>query len=191
MSFGLHMWAYGVLAVVLLWAAIADVRTGKIPNMLTYTAIVTGIVGHTLAGGLWTHGPTELGLAGSLAGLAAGFLPMLAAFLAGGVGGGDAKLMAAVGALAGWRFALATLFGGFAFAVIMAIVVMIRLKIVRQTFSRVGRFLFLLISPSVPADPAGEESPKIALGLALCVGAAVALTDRLTNGAIFSSLWGA
>ena len=89
-----------------------------------------------------------MGLAGAAVGLAVGFLPLLAAWMAGGIGGGDAKLMGAVGALAGWRFALAAMFYGFLIAGVMAVAVMLKRRITRKTLARIFRFLYLVFTPA-------------------------------------------
>ena len=183
------MWAYGVLAIVLVVAAATDIRRGKIYNMATYPAIAIGFIGHTLEGGMAYQSEHQLGLIGSACGFAAGFGPMLAAWLAGGVGGGDAKLMGAVGALAGWRFALAAMFFGFAVAALMAVVVMLRRRIVKRTVGRILRFVYLIFTPSRPADPATADSPKVAFGLALCIGSALALVEVLLKGRMAGKLW--
>ena len=175
-------WAYCVLAVVLVIASVTDIRTGKIYNVVTYPAIAIGLIGHALAKGVGFADQAPMGLAGAAAGLAVGFLPLFAAWMAGGIGGGDAKLMGAVGALAGWRFALATLFYGFAVAAVMAVVVILKRRIARKTLVRILRFLYLTLTPTKPVDPAVKDSPKIAFGLALCIGAAVVLVDVALNG---------
>ena len=169
-------WSFFVLGAMLVIAAITDVRSGKIHNWLTYPVIAIALIGHTLTGGPTGYG-RWMGLSGSLCGLAVGFLPLLAAWLAGGIGGGDAKLMGAVGALGGWRFAVAGMFYGFLVAAVMALIVMLRRKIMRRTLGRVLRFLALLLTPTKPADPATEDSPTVPFGLALCIGAAAALLE--------------
>ncbi len=186
----IDMWAYGVLAVVLIAASITDVRSEKIPNVITYPAILLGIVGHALITGIWSVSEVELGLVGSLGGFAAGFLPLLAAFLVGGIGGGDAKLMGAVGALAGWRFAIAAMLYGFGIAALMALVIMIARGVVRRTLGRIFRFVYLMFTPSRPADPATADSPKVPFGLALCIGSAIALAEVLIHGPVAMKLWG-
>lgn len=80
--------------VCALIASLYDLRTRRIPNMLTVPAIVFGLCLHAVRGGA-----AELGLA-ALAGLIGGGIFLLF-FVAGGMGGGDVKLMAAVGCLAG------------------------------------------------------------------------------------------
>jgi len=178
----LEIWAYCVLAVVLIVAAVTDIRTGKIYNVVTYPAVAIGLIGHALVGGLGFADQAPMGLAGAAVGLAAGFLPLLAAWMAGGIGGGDAKLMGAVGALAGWRFALAAMFYGFLIAAVMAVAVMLKRRIARKTLARILRFVYLVFTPAKPADPAAQDSPKIAFGLALCIGAAVVLVDVFLSG---------
>lgn len=170
------LWAYCVLVVVLVAAAITDLRTGRILNIVTYPAIAAGLVGHTLGGGIFGD-EKSIGLAGSAGGLAVGFLPLLVAWLAGGIGGGDAKLMGAVGALAGVSLALSAMVYGLLVAAAMAIFVMIRRRIAMATLSRIWRFLYLSFTPGKGAEPSGPESPTVAFGLALCMGSAAALAE--------------
>jgi len=180
LDFVAHWWSFGVLAALLVAAAVADVKTGKIHNVITYPAIAIGLIGHTLVGGP-TGADGLMGLTDSLAGLALGSV-LIAAWLAGGIGGGDAKLMVAVGALAGWRFTLSAMFWGFLVAALMAVIVMISRRIVRRTLGRIFRFLILLFTPGKPADPATADSPKIPFGLALCIGSAIGLMEALVWG---------
>ncbi len=180
------LWAYCVLAVVLVTAAVTDVRWGKILNVVTYPAIAAGLLGHTLLelGHDWLLRKLgvevySIGLVGSLAGFAIGFLPLLVAWLAGGIGGGDAKLMGAVGALTGVEFTLSAMFYGLVIAALMAIFVMVRRRITVSTLGRIWRFLYLSFTPAKGADPSTPESPKVAFGLALCIGSAAALVQAL------------
>jgi len=74
--------------------AVKDFRGQRIPNWLTYSGLIAGLVVRIGLGG-WTE------LSGGLAGMlfAGGIFLLL--FLLGGMGGGDVKLMAAVGAWVG------------------------------------------------------------------------------------------
>jgi len=181
------LWAYCILAVVLVVAAIADLRTGKILNVVTYPAIAAGMVGHTLVGGIF-GGEESMGLVGSAGGFAVGFLPLLVAWLAGGVGGGDAKLMGAVGALTGWSFTLSAMVYGLLAVAVMAIFVMIRRRIVIATLGRIWRFLYLSFTPGKGAGPSGPESPTVPFGLALCIGSAAAMAELLYKGKLLLDL---
>ena len=96
---GEDLLASGVLAAVLILAAAMDLRTQRIPNWLTGSALMAGFLIHTWASGLE-------GIKLSAAGGAAGFGLFALFFLAGWMGGGDVKLMAAVGSLKGVWFVL-------------------------------------------------------------------------------------
>jgi prepilin peptidase CpaA len=177
-----YAWALVALTVTVAVSAITDARTGRIYNAVTVPAAATGLVGHALLAWLVPSGEA-LGLVGSLAGLAAGFVPLLLVWKLGGVNGGDAKLMAAVGALGGWRLALATMFYGFAIGALMAIIVMARRGLVVRTLRRVWRSAALLAGSGRTVDPSDESSPTVALGVALCLGAALGVVELALSGA--------
>jgi prepilin peptidase CpaA len=94
-----------------------DIKASRIPNALTGSSIVVGLMLHLIIGG-WT------GLACAiLAGVIGGGLFLLF-FLMGGMGAGDVKLMAAVGCLVGLeslsRVMIATVLVGAAVALLLA-----------------------------------------------------------------------
>jgi prepilin peptidase CpaA len=84
-----------VLAAALgLAATVTDLRSGTVPNWLTSSGVLCGLVWYGAA-----DGPRGAGF--SLVGAVVGFVSLLVFFLLGGMGGGDVKLMAAFGALVG------------------------------------------------------------------------------------------
>ena len=90
---------YFILIALIVAALFFDLTRKRIPNFLTFPAIVWGFVSYTAVdglSGLW------FSILGMLVGLAIFFIP----FAMGGMGGGDVKLMAAIGALQGWQFVL-------------------------------------------------------------------------------------
>ena len=82
------------LALVLATAIWTDLHSGLIPNRLTFPAIGLALLAHAWLGGLQ-------GMLFSLAGLGTGFGLFILLYLAGGMGAGDVKLMAAIGAIVG------------------------------------------------------------------------------------------
>jgi len=83
-------------------AALCDLRTKRLPNVLTVPAFLGGVVFHALRGaaeGGWV-GLGE-GLLVALAGFATGFGILLVMWLIGGSGAGDVKFMGALGAWLG------------------------------------------------------------------------------------------
>lgn len=88
-------WIYALAAcAVALTGAVWDVRTRRIPNKLTFAGGFLGLMLHFGLNG-W-RGLGHSALAGGLA-----FAIFLVFYLAGGMGAGDVKLMAAVGCLTG------------------------------------------------------------------------------------------
>jgi prepilin peptidase CpaA len=75
--------------------AVSDVRNRRIPNLLTGSSIGLGLLLHLGAGG-WS----QMGMA-AVAGLVGGGV-FFVFFVAGGMGAGDVKLMAAVSSIAGF-----------------------------------------------------------------------------------------
>ena len=88
-----------VVTAILLISLLTDVRTKKIPNLLTFPGILAGFIIHGVQDGWPGLGQAVLGL---LLGLALLFIP----FALGGMGAGDVKLLGAVGALQGADFVL-------------------------------------------------------------------------------------
>lgn len=105
----------GVLLAFVIASVIVDARSRRIPNLLSGTALLAGLVLNGLYFGF-------VGLAQSFGGAVLMLLVLSAPFAMGGLGGGDVKMMAAVGALIGPRLALSgLLLGMMAGGVIMVI----------------------------------------------------------------------
>ena len=85
---------YAAVAAFSLAATTSDLRSRRIPNWMTVSAAVLALIFH-----ISTQGTT--GLVFSLGGFGTGFGIMLVLWLIGGGGGGDVKLMGAIGAWLG------------------------------------------------------------------------------------------
>ena len=86
------------LAGMLATATIEDVRSRRIPNVLVALGLIAGLALSALPGGA--------GLLNASAGIAIGAAAFMPLYLMGGMGAGDVKLMAAVGAFVGGPAAL-------------------------------------------------------------------------------------
>src|SRR5262245_62080436 len=83
-----------MLKTVRVIAIVMDLRSSRIPNWLTFPAM-----GFALAGHAWLNGID--GILFSLTGFGMGLGLFFFIYLAGGLGAGDVKLMAAIGAFIG------------------------------------------------------------------------------------------
>lgn len=90
---------YAIVLVMVGGVAIVDWRQFRIPNAFTVPFAASGILYHG-----WFSGWAGAGQ--SVVGLLVGFAILLLPFLLGGFGGGDVKLLAAIGAWVGGRLVI-------------------------------------------------------------------------------------
>lgn len=121
------MWTY-ILAIPVVVAAVYDFRFRLIPNRLTAPTLVLGITLSTV----W-HGAS--GLLQSVLGIVVGLALLWIPFAMGGMGAGDVKLLAAMGAWLGpWNVFQVALLGAIVGAV-MAIYTAYKKKILYAAVS--------------------------------------------------------
>ena len=169
----------GLAIAVSLVAAITDARTGRIPNWLTGSAAILGIVMCSTLGGIRSAGVSLLGL---LLGIA------VPAILYGGsqgraIGGGDVKLFAALGALLGPTVGLETQFGAF---LLLALFALIQLSYRGQLWSVLVNTIGLLCNPLLPNkwrhNIKLESLTEMRLGPAIAVSVVVTVfSERLVR----------
>jgi prepilin peptidase CpaA len=149
----LPVWVIPAWLVLLVGlAAFTDLTRRRVYNWLTLPAMVIGV-------GLNAYLHAWAGVGQGVLGLAVGGLVFFPAFWWGGMGAGDIKLLAAIGAVLGWAGVLsaalyASLFGG-----IVAIAVLIarrRLTATLRYWSRSARAWFI---PGPPLDPLPRSRP--------------------------------
>jgi prepilin peptidase CpaA len=154
-----------VAASVSLLAMYTDFRWRIIPNRLTLPVIIMGLV-LNLAGNGWQ------GLLFSFIGFIVGFGLMLLPYLIGGMGAGDVKLVAALGALLGGYailnvFLFATIIGG-----VLATSVALRNRRLIKSLTNLyyivaGFFLYRSVSTS---RQFADKSIKVPYGIAVGSG---------------------
>ncbi len=131
-----------LVVVFTLAAAVSDWKTRKLPNWLTVSAFAVALFFHTVGGGL-------TGLMNSL-GFATGFGILLVLWLMGGSGGGDVKLMGALGAWLGAALTLRVFFVSAGLIAVFATAVMLY-TLVSSGFHSVRR-RYMAGSRKAPAD---------------------------------------
>lgn len=154
-----------VVALVATAAALIDVRTGRIPNLLTASTAVFGLL---LAAGGGTAALTAALIGGAL-----GIALMTPGYVLGGTGAGDVKLMAALGTLLGpaatvWAFLVTAVAGG-----VLAVAHAVRRRRLGITMARAAR---LTAAPAATKVEIDRDAPKtrFAYGPAVAVGAIAA-----------------
>ena len=158
-----------VVSAILIWAAWIDGRELRVPNWQTLPMILAGLIFNTYYSG-WAG--LQFGLWGAAVGLAC-LLPLYAV---GGMGAGDVKLMAGIGAWLGgsvtWNaFLVSTVVGG-----VMAVCMVAY----RGTWwKHYGNFMMILHefrtikNPAELSRIAAERKPNMFLlpyGIPICIG---------------------
>jgi len=176
----------GFLAAVLIVAAVTDLRRGTVYNWLTYPAIVVGLA-LGAAGGA-AAGDVGNGFMNHFLGFGFGFGVLLAAYVLGGMGGGDVKLMAAVGAILGWPGALHAVFYSFVTGAAIGLIVLVWRGQVRLSLRRLWMAVRILPLPTAKMEDAVPESTfRVPFGFAAAVGTFWYLAEVICGG----SLWDA
>ena len=153
-------------------ACVTDVRSRRIPNVLTFAAAGAGVAFHLLTGG-WA------GLGLSPAGWVTGVLLFLPFFLLQGMGAGDVKLLAALGAWLGpmqtvWLALFTSISGG-----VLALVVAASRGYLRTVFRNLGQMLLFwyIAGPRPVPDQTLDQSnsPRLAYAIPIFVGTVITL----------------
>ena len=148
-----------------LWAGGMDWRYRRIPNWLTVPGLAVGIVVNTLLSG-WP------GAKASLLGAGLGLLVLLPFVLIRALGGGDFKLVSALGAFLGPGRLVDVLIVSMLVAGVMAAVLIVYKGRVRQSLRKMGHMLgaFLRLRlPGAEVSLDNPESAKIPFGVAVAV----------------------
>ena len=154
------------LAIALV-ACVTDIRTRRIPNILTFGGALAGIVFHLVTGGM---SGLFLGSSGWVVGVLIFFLP----FALGGLGAGDVKLLGALGAWLGpkaivWVALYTGIAGGIA---------ALAVALARGYFSQAFKNIYLLfmhwrvvgVRPLHEVSLAGGTGPRLAYAVPILCG---------------------
>jgi prepilin peptidase CpaA len=148
-----------LVSFVLIEAAIIDGRSLRVPNWLTYHFLIGGMIFAFARGG-------SSQLLCSLAGALVGLISLLPLYAIGGMGAGDVKLMAGLGAwigpwLTAWAFVSSTLVGAIlAVAMIVYSGAIWRHLAMAQT---IAHEVLSIRNPVVLSERAAQRKPSMLL----------------------------
>lgn len=160
---------WGLVSVILIVAAVIDGRELKVPNWITFPLIISGWLASGIIYG-WG------GVGASLWGTAIGLGLLLPAYAIGGMGAGDVKLLAGVGA---WVGASQTFWAFMVSAIIGAIIAVIMVAVSRKwrhhqkQFMSIAAEIMVIRSPSKLSEIAAQRKPTMMLlpyGIPIAIG---------------------
>jgi prepilin peptidase CpaA len=172
--------ALGLAMVLAGVAGFTDWRRRRIPNWLTVSGLIIGIVVNVIGGG-WG------GLKTSLVGAGLGLLVLLPFVLVRSLGAGDWKLAGALGALVGPGLLADLLIVSVFVAGIMAVGLVIYKRRFKETLRNMGRLLASMVSLRMPGAEVSLDNPQ---SLKIPYGVALALST-LFYGMWNWKMWGA
>lgn len=162
-------WHVKAVSAILILAAWIDGRELKVPNWITFPMILSGLVYSTCVGGI-------SGLGAGLLGMCVGLLTLLPLYSVGGMGAGDVKLMAGIGAWLGWEVTLAVFCVSTVVGAVMALLMVLGKRNMTHHYEN---FLLILSEWMVIKNPyelskiAAERKSSMLLlpyGIPICIG---------------------
>lgn len=165
----LDRWPVWTVAALLVWAAWIDGKQLRVPNWLTYPMALSGLVYNVAVGG-WG------GLGDGLLGLVVGLLCLMPLYSVGGMGAGDVKLMAGMGAWLGWEVTFAAFLVTTVVGAVMAVAMVVYRKSAAKHWLNSLAILqewMTVRNPRKLAEIAAARKPTMLLlpyGIPICVG---------------------
>lgn len=177
-----------ILIPTILFASYFDLKIKKIPNLLTFPVILLSLLSTTIVGGFKG---LQFSILGFLFGMAVFFIPF--AFRL--IGGGDVKLMGAIGALMGWRFSVSAVIYGSLVGGILAILLIIFNKRLLHLFRKISwviltpiyKFLYLKTGKEIyykkfqfiDNKNINRKKEYIPYGVAISIGTLLVLSESV------------
>lgn len=165
----LENWHVKFVCLVLIVAAYIDGKELRVPNWITFPMVLTGLIYNS-----WMSGWDGLGV--GLVGMVVGLATLLPLYAVGGMGAGDVKLMAGIGA---WLGATVTWYA-FVVTVVVGAIMALAMVLYRHDWNKhYGNFLMIMTefmtisSPQKLSEIAAERKPRMLLlpyGIPICVG---------------------
>ena len=154
-----------VLAVMLLICLISDLKERKIYNIVLLPALLFGLINNLATAG-WP------GLLQSLLGFALGLSILIIPFAMGGMGAGDVKLLAVIGAMKGPLFVFYSALGMGLAGGIIAFAILIYQGTLLTLIVNFGRSIWLMLSSGFKVIAFNYDNEKIMFpyGLAIVAG---------------------
>lgn len=157
-------------------AVFTDWREHKIYNKLLVPAFCSALLLHTFQEGF-------SGLTSSLMGASVGFALLLLPYLMGGMGAGDVKLLAVIGAFGGAVFVFTSFLYGAVIGGIISALLLARRKALGNTLKHFLLFLPILQKPENFSEAMnGARQEKFPYGIAIALGTLIACFLPLGGG---------
>ena len=160
----------GILIITVLICLYTDLRDRKIYNKVLLPALFLGVILNVFLYGFQ-------GLLNSVMGFGIGLAFLIIPFALGGIGGGDVKLIAVIGAIKGLEFVVYTALGMGIFGGLIAIVILIKQGRLSRTLKEFFRGVWILFGSKFKVVSFNVDNEKFMFpyGVAIALGVAAAM----------------
>jgi len=171
---GLLQFSY--FALILLVAAVWDVRFKRIPNWLTFPSMFVALSYYVIAGGVD-------GLLFSLQGAAAGMAILIIPYFMRGMGAGDVKLVGVVGAFLGvGKVIMALLWSALVGGLYAVVLLIYYISLKRASHpSLSAAHLYRGSEEVLPPSGVTVKKPSLCYGVAIAIGTVLSMTVRIPS----------
>lgn len=173
-----------VLFLLVIIAAVCDIRSRRIPNKLVFPGALAAIAFHTIS-------PYGIGFLSSMGGLAFGLIAFLPLYMTRAMGAGDVKLMAMVGAFLGPMAALGAIITTLIAGGVLAIASAIRNKSTQRMFNNIKVMMtYAMVGAAtgnrISAEITSISAGKLPYGIAIAIGTTAHLLLSKNGHALLS-----
>jgi prepilin peptidase CpaA len=171
-------YSIALLIGALTFAAISDIGYQRIPNLITYPAMVLGLFHHVATNGME-------GFLIGMGGLAVGIVVLIPFYLMGGMGAGDVKLMGAVGSILGPKYAfISFVFTGIVGAIYSLLIMIINrrygIDVIKRGLTTLKIFVLTKQFVAIHINK-NEKKPKLYYALAISIGTLLCIFSELSK----------
>ena len=165
---------FSYFALILLIAAVWDIRFNRIPNWLTFPSMIVALSYHVISGGVE-------GLLFSLGGAAAGMAILIIPYFMRGMGAGDVKLVGVVGAFLGvGKMVLALLWTALVGGLYAIVLLIYCVHLKRTPRPHLSAAYPYKGSEDIPTPPVAKaKKPSLCYGVAIAIGTILSMTVRI------------
>ena len=160
------------VGTLLTLACVTDLRDRRIPNVLTGSAAIAAVLFHLVTGGWVAAG-------WSIVGLVVGALLFMPMFVLRGMGAGDVKLLAAVGAWVGpgpvVTAAIATSIAGGVLALLVALAYGYLRRALANIYLLLAHWRVMGVQPLPEVTLEQSRGPRLAYAIPIAIGTVVTL----------------
>lgn len=155
----------------------SDIKAMKIPNKCTFVFLILGVITNTAF-----LGPP--GIIRSFKGILLVFILVIVPYIIGGIGGGDVKMLAAIGSIGGHLFAVRTIVFTAIIGAIISFCILVYEKRLKTGLANVWKYICstVLIQRVIVIEESKDKIVYFPYGIAISAGTILTFAANMLTG---------